>query len=332
MGTRPTVISTFAGCGGSSLGYRMAGFRELLAIDFDGNSVETFKVNFPGVPVWKRDIREVSSKEILDFLKIDVGELDILDGSPPCQGFSMAGRRNISDERNDLFMQFARLVQELRPKVFVMENVSGQIKGNMRGMFREIFKALCSLDYRVRAKLLNAKYYNVPQSRERIFYIGVRKDIGMEPVFPKPSNRLISVKMAIGDIEEEERKNRQEITGKIRRYALLLDEGESASKYHKTGSLFSMIRINRNRPSPTVSGFAGAWFLHYKYNLFYLSPRETARLCSFPDDFIFVGSYKEKIDRMGNAVMPLQMRAIAETIKKDILDVYYRSKGENYGG
>ena len=109
---KPTVISTFAGCGGSSLGYKMAGFKELLAIDFDKNSVDTFKLNFPNVEIWQKDIKEVSSKDILDFCKLKVGELDILDGSPPCQGFSMAGKRKITDLRNDLFLEFTRLIDE----------------------------------------------------------------------------------------------------------------------------------------------------------------------------------------------------------------------------
>src|SRR3990167_6277348 len=98
-----TVISTFAGCGGSSLGYKLAGFKELLAIDFDKNAVETFKLNFPDVPVWQEDITKVASFDMLSFTGLKKGELDVLDGSPPCQGFSMAGKRKVSDPRNKLF-------------------------------------------------------------------------------------------------------------------------------------------------------------------------------------------------------------------------------------
>ncbi len=318
-----TVVSTFAGCGGSSLGYRMAGFRELLAIDNDGNSVETFKLNFPEVPVWNRDICGITGKEILDFLGIGKGDLDLLDGSPPCQGFSTAGNRNIADERNNLFLEFVRLVRELRPKVFVMENVSGQVKGNMKGKFVEIMEAFGSLDYSVRAKLLNSKYYGVPQSRERIFYIGVRKDVGIEPIYPIPNNKLVTVLDAIGDLEEIEIPNRKDITVGLKEYAVLLDEGESASKYHPKGSLFRLIRLARNRPSPTVIRSASTGLLHYKYNLSFLSAKEVVRLCSFPDSFSFVGSRNDVIDRVGNAVMPLQMKAIAETIRDKVLSPYY---------
>ena len=142
-----TVISLFAGCGGSSLGYKMAGYKELLAIEWDNNAVETFKLNFSEVPIWKRDIREVKGKEILDFLNIKKGELDLLDGSPPCQGFSTAGKRIVTDDRNDLILENIRLIEELEPKVFVIENVSGMIKGKMKGLFIEYMRLMKSLNF-----------------------------------------------------------------------------------------------------------------------------------------------------------------------------------------
>ena len=138
----PTVISTFAGAGGSSLGYSMAGFRELLAVEWDDNAVETFKLNFPGVPVYHGDIAKLSVDECLSMAGIEPGQLDILDGSPPCQGFSTAGKRIMDDPRNQLFREFVRLLRGLRPKVFVMENVSGMVKGKMKLVFVEILKEL----------------------------------------------------------------------------------------------------------------------------------------------------------------------------------------------
>ena len=198
---KPIVISTFAGCGGSSLGYKMAGFKELLAIDFDTNAVETFKLNFD-CPVWLRDIKTVTADEILKFTGIKKGELDILDGSPPCQGFSTAGNRQVNDDRNGLFKEFVRLIEGLEPKVFVMENVSGMAKGKMKGAFIEIIKTLKSLNYKVKCKLMNAKYYNVPQSRERLIFIGVRKDLDIEPSYPEPNNKVIKFKNAITGIDD----------------------------------------------------------------------------------------------------------------------------------
>jgi DNA (cytosine-5)-methyltransferase 1 len=119
----PTVISLFSGAGGSSLGYSMAGFRELLAVEWDDNAVETFKLNFPDVPVYHGDIAKLSVDECLRLANVKPGELDILDGSPPCQGFSTAGKREFSDSRNQLFNEYVRLLRGLRPRVFVMENV-----------------------------------------------------------------------------------------------------------------------------------------------------------------------------------------------------------------
>ena len=164
MGAR-TVISLFSGCGGSSLGYRMAGFRELLAVDFDRNSVETFRQNFPEVPVWMADIKEITAERIMKSCGIVEKELDVLDGSPPCQGFSLAGKRKVSDKRNDLFLEFVRILKGIKPKVFVMENVTGLVYGKMRGMFKEIIRTLKDTDYNVKCKMLKAKYYGVPQSK-----------------------------------------------------------------------------------------------------------------------------------------------------------------------
>jgi len=184
MVTTHTVISLFAGAGGSSLGYKMVEFKELLAIDWNRNAEETFRLNFPEVPFWNRDIEKIKPQEILDFCQLATGALDILDGSPPCQGFSIAGKRNINDPRNNIFLSFVGLINGLKPRVFVMENVSGMAKGKMKGVFIEIMKSLKVLDYKVKAKILNSMYYSVPQRRERLFFIGVRKDLEKEPVFP----------------------------------------------------------------------------------------------------------------------------------------------------
>ena len=134
----PTVISLFAGCGGSSLGYSMAGYRELLAVEWDDHAVETFKLKFPDVPVWHGDIAELSIEECLRITGLQPGDLDVLDGSSPCQGFSTAGKRKMDDGRNQLFREYVRLLRGLQPKVFVMENVSG-MGGTMEASFRSLW-------------------------------------------------------------------------------------------------------------------------------------------------------------------------------------------------
>lgn len=173
----PTVISLFAGCGGSSLGYSMAGYRELLAVEWDDHAVETFRANFPEVPVFHGDIAKLSVEEVFRLTGLKPGELDVLDGSPPCQGFSTAGKRKMDDGRNQLFREYIRLLRGLQPKVLVMENVSGMIKGKMKLIFVEILQELKSSGYHVSARLMNAMYYGVPQSRQRMIFVGVRNDI-----------------------------------------------------------------------------------------------------------------------------------------------------------
>ena len=311
-----TVISTFAGCGGSSLGYKWAGFKELLAIEWEDNAVETFKLNFPEVPIWQKDICSVTGKEILDFCNIKSGELDVLDGSPPCQGFSLAGKRKVTDKRNDLFKEYIRLVNDLQPKVFVMENVSGMIKGKMKGKFIEIMKILKGLNYQVKCKLLNAMWYDVPQSRERLIFIGVRNDLKKQPIFPKPNKSFITFKDAVkkcnGEMPPELSKCFIESVKKMK-------QGQCA--YDVGGRSFQTVRIFENKVCPTITKIIGGIgfgaLIHPNENRV-LSISELKAVCSFPDNFKFIGKYQEQKARMCNAVMPKFMQAIAETIKQEI--------------
>jgi DNA (cytosine-5)-methyltransferase 1 len=155
----------------------MAGYRELLAVEWDDHAVETFKLNFPDVPVCHGDIAKLSVEECLKITGLQPGELAVLDGSPPCQGFSTAGKRKMDDGRNQLFREYVRLLRGLKPKIFVMENVSGMVKGKMKLIFAEIMRELKASGYHVSARLMNAMYFGVPQSRERMIFIGVRDDL-----------------------------------------------------------------------------------------------------------------------------------------------------------
>ena len=155
----------------------MAGYRELLAVEWDDHAVETFRLNFPDIPVWHGDIAQLSVEECLRIAGLRPGELDVLDGSPPCQGFSTAGKRKMEDGRNQLFREYVRLLRGLRSKVLVMENVSGMVKGKMKLIFAEIMRELKASGYHVSARLMNALYFGVPQSRQRMIFIGVREDL-----------------------------------------------------------------------------------------------------------------------------------------------------------
>src|SRR6266704_5446351 len=193
------VISTFDGCGGSSLGYKWAGGKVLAAVEWDDNAVATYKLNHHGSSVLHRDIATVTAEELLELTGLKQCELDIFDGSPPCQGFSTAGKRQIDDPRNSLFKEYVRLLRGLQPKVFVMENVSGMVKGHMKHVFAIAMRELKASGYQVKCQLMNAMYFGVPQSRERVIFIGVRNDLEVESSHPQIESQPIPLKAIIPD-------------------------------------------------------------------------------------------------------------------------------------
>lgn len=193
-----TCASTFSGCGGSSTGYRMAGFRMLYANEFVEAARDSYRANAaPYTFVDGRDIRTVTAADVLSAMGLKEGELDLLDGSPPCASFSTCGKREdgwgkvkkYSDKAqrtDDLFFEYARLLRGLRPRAFVAENVSGLVKGTAKGYFKLILQELKDCGYRVRAQLLDAQWLGVPQKRQRLIFVGTRDDLGIEPAFPTP--------------------------------------------------------------------------------------------------------------------------------------------------
>lgn len=319
----PTVISTFAGCGGSSLGYSMAGFKELLANEWDDNAVETFKLNFPDVPVIQGDIAKLSVDEILNITGLRPGQLDIFDGSPPCQGFSTAGKRQIDDPRNSLFKEYVRLLRGLEPKVFVMENVSGMVKGIMKLVFVEILKELRASGYKVSARLLNAMYFNVPQSRQRMIFIGVRENLGIEPSHPDPESYPVLVRDAFYDCNNEDPCYLN--NGKVSKIITEMKPGEDGSKASKRidggkNKWFNMRRLHLDMTGFTITKSQGSSALVHPTINRVLNISEYKRIGSFPDKYVFIGKYDEQKMRIGNSVPPLFMRSIARHIKSNILD------------
>jgi DNA (cytosine-5)-methyltransferase 1 len=319
MNGKPTVISMFAGCGGSSLGYKWAGYNELLAVEWDQHAVETFKDNFPGVPVWQKDVSKIKGKDILHFTNLNRGELDVLDGSPPCQGFSTSGKRKTKDQRNNLSQSFIRLIDELQPKTFVMENVTGMIRGKMKGYFNQIGRDIENVGYEYKAKIMNAKHYDVAQSRNRIIWVGSR--VGTI-AFPKPSKKTINVETAIKGLAKDE-----SIT--ISKTPLTCwkkcKPGEQFSKYHPKGHWFNAVKCDPSQPVPTLlktianSETRLAGHFHWEVPR-HLNIAELKRCCSFPDEFVFKGTFTQQVARLGNAVMPKFMEHIARTIKTEMLN------------
>jgi len=319
---KPTVISTFAGCGGSSLGYQMAGFHELLAVEWDQNAVDTFRLNFPDVPVYHGDIAKLTGDECMRLAGIEKGQLDVLDGSPPCQGFSTAGKRQFDDPRNSLFKEYARLLKDLQPKAFVMENVTGMVKGCMKQAYLTIIKTLRDCGYKAKGEVLNAMYFNVPQSRERVIIIGVREDLGIEPSHPKPQGKPINISEAFASISNHGLIKYP--TGECKKIVAEMKPGEDGNdafqRLNKTNvrRWFGLKRLSFDKPALTLVKSILSGQIHPTENR-YLSEAEIKRIGSFPDTFVMVGDLPTIWERIGNSVPPNLMKAIAEHIKINIL-------------
>ena len=292
----PTVISTFAGCGGSSLGYHMAGFRELLAVEWEQNAADTFRLNFPHVPLYHGDIAKLSVDECLRLAGVKPGELTVFDGSPPCQGFSTSGKRELGDARNQLFREYCRLLEGLRPRAFVMENVSGMVKGNFKIVFAEILRALKRCGYRVKARLLNAMFYGVPQSRERMIFIGIREDIGRELSHPAGWSEPIRA----GEVHPH--------------FAAVLRSG-SRDNWVASDSIFPTITKAAGTTSRTGYMSGGHFVRTRDGQERRPSLREFQMLGSFPESFVFCGAREDGVERIGNSVPPLLMRSVAAHVR-----------------
>jgi DNA (cytosine-5)-methyltransferase 1 len=203
-----SLVSTFSGCGGSCLGFEMMGYRVLWASEFVPAAQEVYRLNHPDTILDTRDIRTVTAEDTLAATGLKRGDLDVLEGSPPCASFSTAGKRekdwgkikaysDTAQRADDLFFEYVRLLDGLQPKVFVAENVSGLVKGTAKGYFKRILAAMKACGYRVEAKLLDAQWLGVPQMRQRIIFVGVRNDLGVAPAFPMPLAYRYSVRDAL---------------------------------------------------------------------------------------------------------------------------------------
>jgi len=323
------VFSLFSGCGGSCLGFEMAGFKIVGASEFVEEARKTYVLNHKGTPIDGRDIRDLKASDV--FKIAGTNQIDVLEGSPPCSSFSTAGKRHkgwgevktysdTEQRSDDLFLEYARLVNEIQPKVFVAENVKGLIMGSAKGYFKLILSELKKCGYQVEVRVLDASYLGVPQARQRTIFIGVRNDLNLLPAFPKPFNYRFNIEDAIGDnpssIDEE---TGQDIS--IIRYALYQEWKKLPLGGHSE-RLFSLRKPLRNKPSPTLvatGGNIGAGSVTHPQYPRKLNLKELRQLSSFPADFQLTGKYQQRYERIGRAVPPLMMKAIAETILKEIL-------------
>lgn len=196
---RPTAIDLFCGAGGLSLGFEQAGFDIVSAVEIDPVHAGVHSYNFPTCKVFCRDIEGISGKELM----CSHNSIDVIIGGPPCQGFSLIGKRDMADRRNSLVMQFMRVVSKIMPRYFVMENVVGITIGDARKILDEAIKFIESFGYSIVKpyKVLNAHDYCVPQSRKRLFLIGYRND-QIVPEYPKTKNESYTVGDAIADLPD----------------------------------------------------------------------------------------------------------------------------------
>lgn len=290
-----------------SKGFEFAGMECAGFVEFWQPAIDTHLRNCKGELIGK-DITQIRDDEIFKFK----GKIDGMVGGPPCQGFSMAGKRDPSDRRNRLFEEFARFVRIIKPRWFVMENV--QSIGSMKtkdGKFviNEIFEAFKAEGYDVECKVLNSQNYGVPQSRKRAIFIGT--NMGRKIRYPEFKSKVFLkevLNLPYGEVESVQHVYEKVATEKAYKFSFV-----------KQGRNYGAFRSNNKRlkmDSFSCTITKGGRYIHPVYHRL-LSVREEARIQSFPDDFIFIGSKDNMYAQIGNAVPVLMAKAIAEAIKEE---------------
>ena len=254
-----------------------------------------------------------------------------------CASFSTAGKRekkwgavtaysDVEQRVDDLLFEYSRILGEIQPKVFLVENVKGLVLGEAKKVFDKAKNEFEAKGYNVSSRLLNAKYFQVPQNRPRIIFIGVRKDLGVQPSHPKPQYAPIPIKDVLKgvvsspqDIEDSKYPEHYSVM----KYLKQMKPGESGADYNEKGSYFGLIRLDWNKPANTIlqsdAKHISCSAIHPDEHRKLTIP-ELKRISSFPDDFKLLGDYKQNWERIGRAVPPNMMKAIAEHIRYEILD------------
>lgn len=305
------VVDLFSGAGGMSLGFQQAGFQILSAVEVVPIAAETHHLNFPDSHIHCGDIAEYNPLEV-----VKKKEVKVVVGGPPCQGFSVAGKRDPNDPRNKLFREFVRVVDALRPDYFVMENVPGILTMQNGKVAEAILEAFADIGYNsVSIAILETATLGVAQLRSRAIFIGNAK--GMPNPFPAPildKENFIPIEDAISDlpamspipeINHEWTKHSKQFIERISK----VKPGESLYPTF----LDAYKRQYLGVPSMTIKENHGGTHIHPTLDRC-ISAREMARLQSFPDSFIFAGSMKKAMWQIGNAVAPLMAEAIGKAL------------------
>lgn len=328
MEKKLTAIDLFSGAGGLHIGFERAGFDIKLCIDNDNLVERTHKRNFPDIPMINQDIRTVSVDTIKSYL--DGGTVDVVIGGPPCQGFSTIGKRVSSDPekraahdpRNELVLVYANLIESLKPKFIVMENVKGILTMDGGAYLQNVLSVLKDAGYSVDYRLVNMADYGVPQIRERVIILGNR--LGLPVVFPEkdhsdnPESGLLPWNSCwdvlkdlvdLGDVPEFNHVALKHTPKNIARYKLIPEGGRLPEDslppdlYRKNfGNTYK--RLDRNRPALTMVPGNDAFPIHPELHRS-LTVREAARIQTFPDTMIFEGNRRQQGHQVGNAVPPV---------------------------
>jgi DNA (cytosine-5)-methyltransferase 1 len=331
MKSEVNYIDLFSGAGGMSLGFDQAGFDNIFSIDIEPRFCETYKFNFPHHNLIQKDISKVSNEEI----KLLTGNkiIDVVIGGPPCQGFSMAGnigRKFTDDPRNQLFREFARVVEIVQPKYFVMENVARLFTHNKGETKKEIIALFKKMNYNVDCKVVNTADFGIPQVRNRVLFIGNR--ISNKIIFPtKTVDKPISIKDAIdkfpklksGEISKIPNHNAMKHSEQMLEKMKFVSDGGNRNEIPEyirpqSGDVRKYIRYKSTEPAVCVTGDMRKIF-HYSQNRA-LTVRELATIQTFPLDFIFKGSTISQQQQVGNSVPPILAKEIALTITKMMKD------------
>ncbi|MBR5529225.1 MAG: DNA cytosine methyltransferase [Oscillospiraceae bacterium] len=362
MKRKLTCVDLFCGAGGFSKGFLDAGYNVVLGVDFDDAALKTFQRNHGNTCAMKLDLFDSNNIEkIVQYLNnIGIEDLDVLIGGPPCQGFSYAGKMEIDDERNFLYLAMVKLTEQLKPKAVLLENVLAMVEAHGGIGAKRIIDDFSKIGYKMTCKVLFAPDYGVPQIRKRVFFVGLR-DADQSFEFPEAvveATHYVTTEEAISDLPslqdehglihrgETEQEYMTEPTSEYQRsmrknmsvvynhigsvpiektrtmialvpegknYLALPEEYRGMYKYHE-----ALTRYHSKKPSLTINTGHRSHF-HYKWNRI-PTVRESARLQSFPDDFIFYGNQSEQFKQVGNAVPPLLGKAIAEQLKAYLVE------------
>lgn len=332
-----TAIGSFSGCGGSSLGYKRAGFDVRVAIEIDPIAAQTYESNHPETMLLRSDIRLIDGTTLLRHADVAQGELHLWEGSPPCSKFSISGKRakgwnatTAADSeiklRNveDLFLDWIRLLREMQPMTAVAENVPALAIGVARGKLHQFVETIRDSGYRIRVWVLPAERYGLPQKRHRLFIVCVRADLDDSMLeMPTSTTSPQGYGAAIADLptvhwhppfSRELPSEHHAPFMRGQRIEPLWEETEIGNA-HPIG--FNLKRPHPDHPSNTVTSFDGniaANGLMHGLECRRFSVAELKRICGFPDDYVLHGSYKDRVGRLGNAVPPILAQAVGQQV------------------